>query len=113
MTPRWRNTLGGTRRAVAAGPTVGFMVALRWTLLPDKRGASIHRTDPDHDGYVLCGRLVDSHTPVHAHNPGFDVCVRCAVLVGEPVSGGFRSEVADHSNGNPDAEVRAVPRADT
>lgn len=71
------------------------MIAHGWTLLPDQRGASIHRTGPDHDGYVLCGRPLDPRASVHADNPGFDACARCAVLAGEPLPGeGFPAGTA-------------------
>ena len=64
------------------------MGAHGWTLLPDQRGALIHRINPDSAGHVLCGRPVDPHAAVHDHNPGFDPCRECAALAGE---GGFRS----------------------
>ncbi|GAA2660935.1 hypothetical protein Adu01nite_94130 [Paractinoplanes durhamensis] len=75
----------------------------------------MHRTDPDRDGYVMCGRVVDPHAAVHSRNPGFDPCIECATLLGEPVNGGVRSQATDRpangANRKPRRESRPpVPR---
>jgi hypothetical protein len=62
-----------------------------WTLLPDVRGARVHRPDPDRDGVTLCGRPVDPMVPVHRDNPGFDPCEACAALA-DPVAAGDVAE---------------------
>jgi len=70
----------------------------------------MHRPDPDRDGYVLCGRPMDSHAAVHAENPGFDACAECAVFAGEPTSGDSTPDATALVEGNPGPKPKAQRR---